>query len=216
MTSEKTYALLEDISAYSVYIPIIICLLRVKALNKSLWVFFFYLILCVISDRISLVLVGNEKHSNIWFNTFALIEFGAITYIYFNEFQPGKPRPILLLLFFAFIIFSAVALIFLGRYDQPDTILGPIEAGIFTIYSSVYLLQILFNREILKITTYYFYWINFAFLLYFSTALLLFLNNEFISSCEPSIARVLWGIHLALNSATNILSAIGVWMKRTT
>lgn len=216
MALAEIYTLLERISAYSVYAPTLLCLFKIKALNRSLWAYFIYLIICIGSDRIGLVFVNDERVSNIIFNVFAIVECGILSFIYYCEFSERKSKILISVTFFAFLFFSIFIFLFQGKIDKADTVVSVIEACTISIYAGLYMVKFLVDRKIAKLERHYFYWINLAFLLYFSSAFLLFLNNDFLKQCTSRTAYVIWGLNLVLNSVTNIFTSIGIWMKRNT
>ncbi|MDP1802989.1 MAG: hypothetical protein Q8L81_16625 [Bacteroidota bacterium] len=214
MTQEEQYAILEKFSDYSVYVPALLCIYKVKALNKSLWALFVYLLACLISDRVSLLFIENERVLNIVSNSFTIFESSLICFIYFSDFSNKKIRLGIILTYLTLIILSFIVFVIQKKYDKVDTIISPIGSAIITVLAGSYLITFLLDPNILKLYKHYFYWVNFAFLLYFSVAALLFLSNNFLNTCKPSTLYLVWGIHLILNVIKNLLFAVGIWMKK--
>ncbi len=210
----ERYEILEKFSAYSVYIPALLCLYKFRTLNKSLWALLVYLILCACADQVSWVIDGSQK--NFLFNSFTVLEYLLVSYIYFEQFTPKKIKSSVIAISLAFLSLSTFIFIVQSKYNSVDTVISSIESGIFAVFGSSYLVIFLIDPKILKLQRHYFYWINFGFLIYFSVAVLLFLSNDFLKLCKPSTFYLVWGVHLIINTIKNVLFSIGIWMKRNT
>ncbi|MEO6305868.1 MAG: hypothetical protein ABIP51_22165 [Bacteroidia bacterium] len=208
----ERYAILEKFSAYSVYIPTLLCLYRIKALNKSLWALVIYLLLCILSDQLSWFI--NGEYRNVLMNIFTIFEYALIVFIYYEQFDYKKIRLGIIIISITFLFLYIFILIYQKNYSSVDTILSPIESAIIAILAGSYLVKFLVDPKIEKLKKHYFYWINLGFLLYFPVAILLFLSFDFLKVCKPSTLYLVWGIHLILNTIKNILLTIGIWMKR--
>ena len=57
---KEVYQVVEHISAYSVLLPVVLSIVKIKALNKSLWALFLYFVVCIIADRMSLALLPDQ------------------------------------------------------------------------------------------------------------------------------------------------------------
>lgn len=215
MIIEEQYSLLEKISIYSVIIPIFLSILKIKTLNKSLWVLVFYLIVCFLVDQLSLLLINSKNRANILSNSFTLIEYILISSIYYSNFSSRKSKLSIIIISSVFIFFSLLVFFVKGYYFV-DTIVSPAESALITIFAGFYLTIFLINTDVTKPLRYYFYWINLAFFLYFSASTILFLSSDFLSRCTTKTFFLIWGIHLILNIIKNIFLSIGIWVKATT
>lgn len=210
----ERYEILEKFSAYSVYIPTLLCLYKIKALNKSLWALLVYLILCICTDQISWSIDGSQK--NFLFNGFTVLEYLLVVFIYYEHLALKKIKLGVIMLSIAFLFLSLFVFVIQRKYNSVDIIISSAESAILAIFGGYYLIILLIDPNILKLHKHYFYWINFGFLLYFSVAILLFLSNDYLKQCKPSTFYLVWGVHLILNTIKNVLFAVGVWMKRST
>ncbi|MBL7911672.1 MAG: hypothetical protein JNJ41_11500 [Bacteroidia bacterium] len=210
----ERYGILEKFSAYSVCVPAFLCILKFRALNKSLWALFFYLLLCMLADYLSWVY--NGSNGNFVRNGFTLFEFIFVVFIYYEQLENTKLKLATLIVSLLFIVSCVFILTFQKKYNSTDTTLGSIESAIISILASSYLLIFLLDPKIVSWSKHYFYWINLGFLLYFSSGILLFLTFNFLKTCKPSTLYLIWGIHLLLNTIKNVLFATGIWMKKNT
>lgn len=206
------YAILEKFSAYSVYIPAILCLYKIKALNKALWALFIYLVVCILTDQVSWSMDGSQK--NFLFNAFTVLEYFFVSFIYYMKFESKKIRVGLIVISAVFLSLSFFIFAIERKHNSVDIIISSIESVILAIFGGWYLVKLLVDPSITKLHEDYFYWINFGFLLYFSVAMLLFLSNDYLKQCNPSTFYLVWGIHLILNTIKNVLFAVGIWTKR--
>lgn len=208
---ENVFNLLTEISRYSVLIPIIASLIKIKALNKTLRALLFYLMACLLAEVLSFILFEEEKKVNIVFNCFTVLEGIIICYIYYIELLESKFRA-LALFALGFLLFSA-SYFFVVKHllTERDNTVSTVEAVLIVILSGLYFYKLTLDNRFPKLETYYFYWINFAFLLYFGGAFLLFMNTDFIEKSSPTTVYTLWGLHQALNIISYILLSVGIW-----
>ncbi|MBX3164703.1 MAG: hypothetical protein KF900_09485 [Bacteroidetes bacterium] len=78
----------------------------------------------------------------------------------------------------------------------------------FVLYYYFHLVK---KTDIPVLTQYYFFWINTAFLWYFTTNLFVLSSEHFFVSPNESYTNFLWGYHLISNIIYNTLLATGVW-----
>ena len=210
------YKVLTIISAASVLIPICFSIWRIKTLNKSLRVLFFYLLLCLISDALSFTVMDYKSSINTIFNIFTFIECACVCFIYFLEYRKVITKLFVILLFFLFMGYSIKNFILEGRISENDSKVNAFEAGVIILISGMYFIKVLFDESISQPEKHYFYWINLAFTVYFGSAFLLFLTNDFIEHCSHKTTRLLWSIYLIINILSNILISTGICKMKAT
>lgn len=213
MSLSEIYNLVCVFAAITVLCPIIVAFLRIKAFNKSLKALFLFLILCLISDITSFIIVNtdNSNQIDIIYNTYTVLECICVLTIYFQEYKTRKSRSIILGCFILFIIFAAHQFFWMKKYILDDNSVNSMEAVLIIVLGGIYFIKIILDENLSKLTDQYFYWINLAFIIYFSASLLIFLNSSFLTHCSPAVACVLYSIHLIVNAFCNVLFSIGIW-----
>lgn len=216
MTAQSIYNSISYISAASVLIPFVICLLNFRTLNTILRVLFLYILISIGVEVIGFLLSQNKIHNYLFQHLFTVIECTLIVCIYLFQFESKFHRRLIYTVLAGFLLLSLVLLFFKGGYNQGDNVISTFESCFIIALSSAYLVKTLNEISLSKSQDSYFSWLNAAFLLYFCTAFFLFLFDDFIETCEIRMAYYLYSLHLISNIAYNSILAIGVWkMKQT-
>lgn len=215
MLVNEVYNLVSFIAAGSVLIPIVIFLSKSKALNATLRALFLFLLLSLIADVTSLMLRQCEHAMNIIYNSFTILECGAILFIYLKMYERRWTKGLIVLLFLVFLIFALWSFGFRGGVNWNDENVSALEAGIVITVSGSYFLKILLDETVMvNAAKYYFFWINFAFLIYFCASFLIFKTSNFVNNCQPPLPYYLYGMHQIFNIICNILFSIGIWKMK--
>jgi hypothetical protein len=170
---------------------------------------FFYLLL-TLTTEISSILLANKGFTNFWtLNLFTILEFILVSLIYAYEFNIQKNK-LFLLLVAAFIVTAAIQF----SHDSSNSITLFIEGMILVTFSAVYFFKVFSDLKIPRLTNYYFFWLNSAFLIYFTVPFFLLLFENFVRTTDLSLAFLLWPIQLVTNISFNTLLSIGIWKIR--
>jgi hypothetical protein len=138
---------------------------------------------------------------------YTICEALIIFYIYYKEFKFKNPYPMLAL----GAAFTIIALSRVSRTEY-NAFTNTIEAILVLPFTITFFFKISNDLSIPKLTDYYFFWINSAFLFYFSFSFLIFLFAQYIMNVSYFYV---WNIHLIANITYNLLLAIGIWKTRT-
>lgn len=211
MSLETIYGVVSDVAAFSVLIPLLLCLIRIKAFYNALWAIPCYLLLCFIAERSGHFFVENDKISNAIYNTFTLLEYTILVMVFSYHYQDKKAKIIIRMLYFVVMLIALWHFVIMGRFKEMDNIVNTSEAFVLLGISGFYFQKILLDETIKEPKKYYFFWMNLAFSLYFGIAIILFFSSEFIETSSRPIGYALWSIHLLMNFVTNGLMSIGIW-----
>lgn len=208
MTFSQAYNYLTYLSIASVGLPLVVGLLKLKALNAVLRALFVFLLLSGISDIICVIYFDNVKLLNTFLNCFGVIETLFVLNLYRIKLRNKKVIPI-----FAgiFLLIAVSRFLIQNKYSMEDSIVTSSEAILIVLLSGVYFYRLINSDEIENSSENYFFWINFSFLLYFGSGLMLFAATEFINHAPVAIASILWSLHLFINITCNMLFATGIW-----
>src|SRR5687767_13585491 len=136
MTKEGLYNAIEHSASYSVLLPILISLIRARALNRTLWVLLVYLILCFTVDQTYLSLLPDEAKANVVLNCWTVIECFFFCLLFFLEVTQKTTKIILSSVFFIFLIIAIS--IFSKDLSADDNKVSTIEAGLIIIFCVSY------------------------------------------------------------------------------
>lgn len=207
------YYIIFYISIISAFFPVIFSFKNRRTFNKQLNVLFIYVIISLFVEVISAAL---GKTVDLITLAFTILEYTLIAYIFWIELEKKVFRNIIYVtsaLFFGALTFS---ILYLNNLDRTDDIASAIEGFIIMILGITYFFKVFSDLNIPRLTDHYYFWLNSAFLLYFSTSLFLFIFKSYIRSLSIDGATSLWLIHLLINIIYNILLTIGICKHRTT
>jgi hypothetical protein len=214
MVYDELYEVLAKISALSVVIPLTFYLLRFKAIDRSLIALLCYLLFCGLADLFSFISLEYRLPIYIILNSFTALEFLSLFFLYYKVINKGKFTIIIL------ISASVFFLVAIGRFaiqllfNDEDNVVSTLASLIIAMLAGVCLYQQLINSAVTKLSNYHFFWINLAFLLYFSASFIIFSSNDFIVNSSGITAQIVWSIHQFLNIVANTLIFVGLCQTR--
>ncbi len=209
------YNLIFWVSITSVLIPLACCIIKLKTLNRTLRVLFIYIVISasteIVSRQLSTInLNGYYAVQNI----FTLLECALLTFIYYLEFRAGFSRTIILLAFLIYGIIACTELFFIKSIFQPNNVISSVESCLLIGLSVSFFYKVHTELAIPKLREYYFFWLNTAVLIYFSTSIILFLFDGYLEKCPIKIFYLLYSLHLLTNITYNILLSTGIWSSK--
>jgi hypothetical protein len=216
MTLTELYNLVFYFSIGSVTIPFTSCLIKLKTLNQTLRVLFIYVMVAAATELLSLQLAVTKNVSayHAVQNSFTLLECLLLGFIYYMEFKQRLSRRIILLLLLAYLVVAFWTLLYITGFSQPNNIISTLESCLMIGLATSFFYKVNSELNIPRLKEYYFFWLNSAVLIYFSTSFFLFLFDEYLSKYGFKSFYLLYGVHELTNIACNILFAIGIWKTK--
>lgn len=211
MTTKAIYTYFEYLSETSGYLPLLISILRFKTLNSTFRVLSIYLLLSILSDRISKSVESSVETMNGIYNTFTLLECTLFTIILYKQYKGKKYQLGSKILFTIFLVTAFYHFVIEGNFYDGDSVVSTTEAATLTLLAAYNFYLMINDDSLPDLSKYGFFWINTGIVIYFSSAFVLFLSNDFIERATGQAGYILWGTHLLLNVITNVLFAIGIW-----
>jgi len=177
MNSQVWYNALSYLSACSILIPLFSCIYLFSALNRTLKILLIYCLISAIADIIGFFL--SYSKIQIYFNQhiFTIIECTLICLIFFSEFESQVVKRIIAVSYAIFMVISLWVMFYLNKLNHQDNIISSTESVLIMGLSSIYFYTLTNELSIEKLDNYYFFWVNSAFLVYFSMAFFLYLMN---------------------------------------
>jgi hypothetical protein len=173
------------------------------------------LLLCVISifsDLIGVIAGPIFKNNNPIYHVYDILSGAVILHIYKLNFTNEKTKKIIILLLFVYVTFSIFLFFYKDGYKFDNT-KSLISLKIIVILLSIYyFLTLFYELKIRSLKSYYFFWINAAFLFYSSTTFYVFLFEDFMMLVTNEI--YLWPIHLIATIIFNLLLSKGIWTMK--
>lgn len=206
------YSILFITSILSPFVPLFFSIKNRRALNKQLGALFLYFLISIIAELTDVYKGKNDPTTSI---LFTIAEYSLIVYIFWLELKRKNFKIIISAFSMLFFILTIFSVSYFNDLDLANDIATTSESILIITLGILYFHKIFTDLDIPKLTNYYYFWLNSAFLLYFSTALFLFLFKSYIKKMDE-LAPFLWSIHLIINITYNILLAIGICKHRKT
>lgn len=202
------------LSIYSGLIPLLFYVgVKYKTLSSILKVLFLYLIISISVELICIYYLS--RTSNLFLqNIYTFVEGFLIIVIYQKIFE--NKNVIFYLLNTFFVCCFIMACFYFGKLNEISMYLITTEAFIVILLSTTYFFRLINNTQVPELTRFYLFWLNTAFLIYFSGAFFIFLTTNFILNPENDRkVHDLWILHNFFNIAYNVLLAKSVytWKK---
>jgi len=214
---EIWFVITSYLSVYSGLLPLIFFIpyiFKFKTLSPVLKVLFFYCLYSILNEGWSEL--TNHKPNFYVANIYTYVECISIAVIYY-KISDNKANFLWLCIFIAvFTIFFMLSCFFWGNINGVQNILMTFEAIFIIVLSIIFFFRLINNSQVTELTDYYFFWMNTAFLVYFSGSLAVFLFLKYIQRTNPTdIMKGLWMVHLFFNIVYNILlsKSIYTWKK---
>lgn len=201
------YTILEYGSAISVLIPFIASVLNLKAFNSQLRVLFVFLFVAGITESLSYYLMTQRRSNESLYFIYTIVEGLLIIALFYFELR----RPITSIVLSILLVFSAI--ISKISWSNDTGFLNIVEALIAIFLSVSYFHSIFLDLNIRFLERHYFFWINAAFLFYFSITLFVHLFENFIRQGSHRIEEF-WGINLVTTILFNVVLAWGILKKK--
>lgn len=207
-----------DIALFAIWIPLITGLFGFKKGPVYIRWLIIHLLFAAIVQLFSFYLWKNGKNNLYVLHIYTVEEMVMLTFFYYFLLKDVVKRNIFFFVVALFVICAVLNAIFLQSITKHNTYARSLESLAIIIWAIVFFYQHLaedpntkqkHGKGVLLI--------NSAFLLYFSTSLLLFTLSNFISVTSSKEMRInLWAIHALISILMYILIAIGLWKHRKT
>ncbi len=175
-------------------------------INKGLWVIFIYCILVALNDIVLFNIIP-DKHSNILFSSFTLMEFLAFSLFLGYHTENKQLKKLLTIVFAAFAIFICTYFLII-----PFNFIDSVPIGVETILVitfSVYFLYELVNKSTTLLYNTTEFWVITGFLIYLAGSFFIYLYANQVP--ENELYKFFFVTYI-FNTIKNIFIAIGFWL----
>jgi hypothetical protein len=185
---------------FSILLPIIIGIIKYKALSESAKLMLLYLIISALFTGIALV-VGRYYHKNNMpsMHLFTVFEFVILVAYYKKIPGAGRKNSFYYLLILLFVLLCIANAIFFQSMYTYNSYTKSVEAIVCILFAMNYFAAIAADTTSKKIITQPDFYFNAGFFLYFSGAFILFVFSNFIvSNLSLHNFLIIWTIHASL------------------
>jgi hypothetical protein len=207
--------ILSRLSAVIVLLPIIISLIKFKALGPHLKALSFFLYITAILEVLSLYCASRGINNFFLFHIHTVFEYGCLALVYYYLFNSKIIKRVLLGSIVLVAVFAIADPIFIENIASMNTIPRFINSILLIVLSMLFFYKIFIDMKIFPLGSHPMFWINTGILIYFSGTLFLFIFSNSLMEQSDQTYWESWIIHSILNILLNLFFAIGLWHKRT-
>ena len=215
LNAHSFYLILAYIASAFTIIPFIIALLHRNYLSKEFKILWLLVTCSLLTEITSSILVFIFKTSNVQlFNCYIIIETIIISLFYVSIIENKLWRILFSVFCASFSIYSSVQLI-TSSIKTLDYVFLTVESLMVILFSIVAFHNILKFSKYNSLLSAPIFWINSAFLLFFSGNLFLHLFSQYLQEFAQKAFYELWGFHSLFNIIFYSLISIAFWKTKT-
>ncbi|MGH1437433.1 MAG: hypothetical protein ACRBG0_23545 [Lewinella sp.] len=202
-------------STYSVALPLIVGLMRIKRL-QIIQRYVLALVIFSILVELAAVLLGRVLHlRNLpLLHLFSAVQFTLLWFIFAKRLIPPFSKRFfggILIAFWSFAIICAIWIDGIYNFNAHARSFGAILIIIFCL---CYFYQRLRKLDLDNLETDPLFWVTTGSLIYFSGSLILFIISNYILS-DKAMSFSMWGVHGIFNTFNNLFFMIALWVQPT-
>ncbi len=202
-------------STYSVALPLVIGLLRLKRL-QIIQRYVLALVIFSILVELAAVLLGRVLHlRNLpLLHVFSAVQFTLLWFIFAKRLIPPFSKRFFWGILAAFLVFAVVCAIWIDGIYNFNAHARSFGAILIIIFSLSYFYQRLIKLDLENLEKDPLFWVATGSLIYFSGSLILFIISNYILSDE-AMSFSMWGVHGIFNTFNNLFFMIALWVQPT-
>lgn len=211
------YGIVYWISFSSYLIPIFLLAFlksKFKTERDLLSVLFVYLTLSVLTEIINLVFIDLFKNNNPVIHFYTVLGFVNLVYFYKlllkDKYFDNMYKPIIILFCFLSLFYS----FFIKGIMNINVISNLIFTILMVFSCSFYFYKIYTEMKVSNLFQDGLFWINSAFLIYFSSTFYVSLFEDVIKSVDLNLFYYTWPIQLVSTIIFNVILSRGIWLMR--
>ena len=201
-------------SSVAVVFPLLLALKNFKNFPADLKAISWYLINATVFSTIALSLWLTQKNNLPLLHLYTITEFVCISYFYYFVFTAKNQRKTIGIITALFCSFSVLNVFFIQDLHTFNTIPRSIESIVLIVYALLCFQQQLKQLNFTRLEYSWLFWVNTGFLIYFSSALLLFTLSNYILPLNHQLNMYIWILHALFSVLQYFLIFIGLWQHR--
>lgn len=211
------YGIVYWISFSSYLIPIFLLAFlksKFKTERELLSVLFVYVSLSVLTEIINLIFIDLFNNNNPVIHIYTVLGFVNLVYFYKlllkDKYYDNFYKPIILLFSFLSLFYS-----FFIKGIMNINVISNLIFTIFMVFSSsLYFYKIYTEMKVSNLFQDGLFWVNSAFLIYFSSTFYVSLFEDIIKSVDLNLFYYTWPIQLVSTIIFNVILSRGIWLMR--
>ncbi len=210
------YNILSYVSAYFSIIPLIIGIYRIRLLKQNEKIILLLVFFATLTEFVNLFYEYLSISRNIsLINIYFIVEALTISFFYYRFFESGNFKLLTLITGIVFLIISVQQIVSRDK-DMMNHVSVTLESVMVSLFSVLTFHQLLQKGVYSNILDAPVFWINSAFLFYFTGNFFLHLFSGYLLTHSQYGFYELWGLwHSLVNILFLILISIGFWKTQT-
>lgn len=208
------YYILENISSISFVLPLVFFMVfKRNNREKSLWVVFYYIIYCILSEALTFYLHKFQITQFISFAVFTVLEFSFFCLFYIYAIPKPKVKRMVIVIWILFSAFCIIDFFFINLMNDFDSVATGIESILIIILCIYYLAVQIWGSNSLTLYSTTDFWIIITFLIYLSGTFFLYIMAENMIKDDYAFRVQYIIINSSFNIIKNILLSVAMLMK---
>jgi hypothetical protein len=211
MESVKISEIIRLASNFSVLVPLVFYLAKVRYASRQVHIIGVLIIVAGLSDLIGFILFNRHESTAVVFNTYYALLFLLLSWFYYEALAVKTIRIMIWIGFAVYFLSFALVSIYVQSFYEYQSLMWLITAVFLIIYSIAYFffsLSSIVNSDALG---YSLIWINVGIMIYFCLNLFLFvMGNYVLTQLDPEMSALIWSSHNVNNVLKNVLFSLGI------
>lgn len=211
MESVKISEIIRLASNFSVLVPLVFYLTKVRYASRQVHIIGVLIIVAGLSDLIGFILFNRHESTAVVFNTYYALLFLLLSWFYYEALAVKTIRIMIWIGLAVYFLSFALVSMYVQSFYEYQSLMWLITAVFLIIYSIAYFffsLSSIVNSDSLG---YSLIWINVGIMIYFCLNLFLFvMGNYVLTQLDPEMSALIWSSHNVNNVLKNVLFALGI------
>lgn len=211
MESVKISEIIRLASNFSVLIPLVFYLAKIRFASRQVHIIGALIIVSGLCDLIGFILLNRQASTAVLFNTYYALLFLLLSWFYYEALTVKTLRILVWIGLLVYFVSFALVSVYVQSFFEYQSLMWLITAIFMIIYSISYFFLSLSSIAQADYLGYSLTWINVGIMIYFCLNLFLFvMGNYVLTQLEPEISALIWSSHNVNNIIKNILFALGI------
>ena len=206
----KSFMFIAQLQMIIFAIGALICFIKYRIKDFYIKILGFALAISVAADFSSGILHGLKINVNYGSSVYGLVSFPLISLIYYYVLGE-KNKKLYLVVNIAYLTFGLVNMLFIQR-STINTYTLIIKSIIFILFSLYYFYWLLKELPTSQLQRLPMFWINSAYIIYFSGNLFLFVFTSYLVNVLNSDLLVYWSLHNILGIIEGFMIIVALWL----
>ncbi|MGC1240791.1 MAG: hypothetical protein WA874_04340 [Chryseosolibacter sp.] len=212
MESVKISEIIRLASNFSVLIPLVIYLTKIRYASRQIHIIGALILVSGVSDLIGFILFSRQQSTVLLFNSYYILLFLLLSWFYYEALFVNTRKVLIWIGLVGYLLSFGLVTMYVQSFSEYQSLMWLITAIIMIIYSIAYFFFSLSSIVTSDSLGYSLIWINVGVMIYFCLNLFLFvMGNYVLTQLDPEMSALIWSSHNVNNIIKNVLFALGIY-----